>query len=138
MVYGGIGLNPTFSMVWEKQQTNQQIMTDLGMYDGFMLGMEEGPVLPADVPSMFSYQVQGEMSELGELLEADKRWKNMRNGHFDASEKLEELADCFIYLMNIAVWSGYTREDVLNAIESKVQTVRSRIREESRTNDFLD
>ena len=131
-------MSSTFSMVWEKQQTNQQIMTDLGMYDGFMPGVEDGPVLPADVPSMFSYQVQGEMSELGELLEADKRWKNMRNGHFDADEKLVELADCFIYLMNVAMWSGYTREDVLNAIEDKVQTVRTRIREESRRNDLSD
>ena len=118
-------------IAWHRQEQNQSFMANLGMYQGFVTVSEEMYAsLPADSPTMFSYQLQGEISELGEVLEADKRWKNMRNGHYDKEQKLEELADCFIYLMNMCMWSGYSFDDVQGAVAEKVQTVRDRIRRE--------
>lgn len=118
-------------IAWHRQEQNQSFMANLGMYQGFVTIPEEMYVsLPADSPTMFSYQLQGEISELGEVLEADKRWKNMRNAHYDSEQKLEELADCFIYLMNMCMWSGYSFDDVQGAVAEKVQTVRDRIRRE--------
>ena len=118
-------------IAWHRQEQNQSFMANLGMYQGFVTIPEEMYVsLPADSPTMFSYQLQGEISELGEVLEADKRWKNMRNAHYDREQKLEELADCFIYLMNMCMWSGYSFDDVQGAVAEKVQTVRDRIRRE--------
>lgn len=118
-----------FEIAWHRQEQNQSFMANLGMYQGFVTVPEDVYVsMPADSPTMFSYQLQGEISELGEVLEADKRWKNMRNGHYDKGQKLEELADCFIYLMNMCMWSGYSFSDVEGAVASKVQTVRDRIR----------
>ena len=118
-----------FEIAWHRQEQNQAFMANLGMYQGFVSVPENVYVsMPADSPTMFSYQLQGEISELGEVLEADKRWKNMRNGHYDRDQKLEELADCFIYLMNMCMWSGYSFSDIERAVAGKVQTVRDRIR----------
>ena len=118
-----------FEIAWHRQEQNQSFMANIGMYQGFVNVPDDVYVLmPVDSPTMFSYQLQGEVSELGEVLEADKRWKNMRNGHYDRDQKLEELADCLIYLMNMCMWSGYSFSEVERAVAHKVQTVRDRIR----------
>lgn len=118
-----------FEVAWHRQEQNQSFMANLGLYQGFVSVPEYVYIdMPADSPTMCSYQMQGLVSELGEVLEADKRWKNMRNAHYDKDQKLEELADCFIYMMNMCMWSGYRFSDVEGAVAKKVQTVRDRIR----------
>ena len=60
------------------------------------------------------------LEEIGELVKSDKRWKNFRNNKFDRDNKLEELCDCFITLMNITMFSGFSCEEVEEAVANKI------------------
>ena len=102
-----------------------------GMYDKFVdNGYQIGEIgLPVDRPMLASYHVQQLVSEIGEVLDADKRWKNFRNEKYDKDAKAEELADCFIVLMNICMFSGLSGEDMEQAISSKIDKVSARISE---------
>ena len=112
-----------FNDLYDDQVKIQFMMADNGMYDG----IDKHLVIPQDIPSLASYHVQQLVSEIGEVLEADKRWKNFRNEHYDKEAKLDELADCFIVLMNIAMFSGFSASDIYDAIIKKQAVVRSRI-----------
>ena len=83
--------------------------------------------MPCDDVSLSSYHIQQLMSEIGEVLECDKRWKNYRNDKFDKDAKLEELADCFIELLNIAMFSDFSAKELSQAIENKIEIVKGRI-----------
>jgi hypothetical protein len=65
-----------------------------------------GMRLPKDDVRWFSYHMQAMMEELGEVLKADKRWKTHRNGYYCPEEKLDELSDVAITLVNMALFSG--------------------------------
>lgn len=112
-----------FNKLFDRQVQLQSTMVDKGMYDG----IDPFLVIPQDVPELSSYHVQQLVSEIGEVLEADKRWKNFRNERYDKEAKLDELADCFIVLMNIAMFSGFSASDIYDAIIRKQAIVRSRI-----------
>lgn len=86
--------------------------------------------LPTDDPKMFQYHMTAMTEELGEVLKADKRWKTHRNKTFAKEEKLDEIADVFITTMNIAMWSGFSHEDVYNAVIGKIGENTRRIEEE--------
>ena len=70
------------------------------------------------------------VEELGEVLKADKRWKSHRNVDYDSGEKLTELADVFITAMNLCIFSGYSIDVVMAAIESKQRINFKRLQEE--------
>lgn len=75
---------------------------------------------PCDNVDQFHYSITALVCELGEVLQADKRWKNNgRNNHYDKEEKLEEFADCFAFLINACLYSGYTAEEVYTAFVKK-------------------
>lgn len=112
-----------FNDLYDRQVRIQSRMADSGMYDG----IDEDLIIPQDIPSLASYHVQQLMSEIGEVLEADKRWKNFRNDKYDRDAKLDEIADCFIVLMNIAMFSGFKADDVYRAIKLKQLEVNRRI-----------
>jgi NTP pyrophosphatase (non-canonical NTP hydrolase) len=114
----------TFQQIFNYQMNNQSIMLSKGMYDNFI---DFDVKLPIDSPRLSSYHVQQLMSEIGEVLDADKRWKNFRNDKYDKAAKAEELADCFIVLMNICMYSGLSAEDVERAIVNKLNIVTNRI-----------
>lgn len=116
---------PTFSDLFELQQVNQNKMLINGMYDG--LKSAGTCCVPSDDPRLMSYHVQQLISEVGEVLEADKRWKNFRNRKYDKEGKLEEIADCFIVLMNIAMFSDFSAEELSAAIAKKLDEVRERL-----------
>jgi NTP pyrophosphatase (non-canonical NTP hydrolase) len=40
---------------------------------------------------------------------------------------LDELSDCFITLMNVAIWSGFGSLDLENAIEKKIAINNQRL-----------
>lgn len=82
---------------------------------------------PSDNPGRFQYHITALQEEVGELLKADKRWKTHRNEAHDPEEKLSEMADCFITLMNIALWSGYNGDDITKAISTKITENRERL-----------
>ena len=112
-----------FNELFDRQVQLQSDMVDKGMYEGIGKFL----VIPQDIPSLSSYHVQQLVSEIGEVLEADKRWKNFRNNKYDPDAKLDELADCFIVLMNISMFSGFSGEEIYNAIRKKQDIVKERI-----------
>ncbi len=105
-----------FIEIYEKQVEFQKIIIDK-----FQSHISDGNI-PADNPTLFQYHMTGIVEELGELLKADKRWKTHRNDTFDKENKIEELSDCFIILMNIAIHSGYEAADILSVIENKISS----------------
>ena len=122
-------MNKTFVDMFNKQAENQREMINAGTYDG-IADVEYGCELPIDNTRMASYHVQQLVSEIGEVLSSDKRWKNMRNNHNCPENKLEEIADCIIVGMNIAMYSGFTGEQLEEAIFKKIDTVADRVVEE--------
>lgn len=120
-----------FGKLFEAQVENQRLMFEDGKYDSFMSDDELDEAIessfPLDSPSLASYHVQQLVSEIGEVLEADKRWKNFRNDKYDRDAKLDELADCMIVLMNIIMFSGFTADEAYEAIKTKIQVVNERI-----------
>ena len=115
----------TLEELFEKQKDNQNKMLNKGLYDSWRkVSTVEAPV---DDVAIASYHIQQLVSEIGEVLEADKRWKNMRKDKCDIAGKKEEIADCFIVLMNIAMFSGMSGSDLAQAISEKIEKVARRI-----------
>ena len=85
--------------------------------------------IPEDNVEVAKYHMLALMEETGELVKSDKRWKNYRNTHYDKSNKLEELSDCFITLFNIAMYSGISAEELELALTKKMDENIERIRE---------
>lgn len=118
--------NPmTLQDLFNYQMANQSKMLQDGMYDKFK--SEGTTTIPVDDVKLMSYHVQQLMSEIGEVLDADKRWKNFRNQKYDENAKLEEITDCFIVLMNIAMFSGFDGVQLTDAILNKLNEVSERI-----------
>lgn len=126
MTNGKMRNNPvTFESLFNLQKANQSKMLQDGMYDAFK--SEGTTTIPVDDVKLMSYHIQQLMSEIGEVLDADKRWKNFRNQKYDENAKLEEIADCFIVMMNIAMFSGFDGSQLIEAIEKKLHKVSERI-----------
>ena len=87
--------------------------------------------IPEDNVDVAKYHMLALMEETGELVKSDKRWKNYRNTHYDKSNKLEELSDCFITLFNVAMYSGISAEELELALIKKMDENIKRIREAS-------
>ena len=115
-----------FRKLYNAQLLNQRLLFIKGAYDNFKQDTTKKKV-PCDDVSLSSYHIQQLMSEIGEVLECDKRWKNYRNDKFDKDAKLEELADCFIELLNIAMFSNFSAKELSQAIENKIKIVKGRI-----------
>ena len=114
--------------LFNMQKHTQQILLAAGKYEDYCKGSTD-MMLPDDSVSLSSYHVQQLVSEIGEILDADKRWKNFRNEKYDKEAKAEEIADCFIVLMNITMFSGIDGDELANAIAKKLYTVRNRVEE---------
>lgn len=76
--------------------------------------------LPVDDYKWYSYHMLAMMEELGEVLKADKRWKTHRNKTYNPDEKLEEIADIFITLMNICIFSDVPSHKLIQAVTNKI------------------
>ena len=76
---------------------------------------------PADDPDLMKHHVLGLVGEIGEVLQADQRWKdNGRNLHYDKEEKLMEIADCLIYLINICLYSNINASELYKFTVDKI------------------
>ena len=115
----------TLQDLFNRQMANQSTMLQDGMYD--MFKSESTHSIPVDDVRLMSYHIQQLMSEIGEVLDADKRWKNFRNQKYDESAKLEEIADCFIVMMNVVMFSGFDGNQLVDAIDKKLTKVSERI-----------
>ena len=118
-----------FVDLFSQQKVNQMKMLISGMYDDFK--SPGTTFIPVDDMKLMSYHIQQLMSEIGEVLEADKRWKNIRNKRYSRADKLEEIADCFIVMMNIAMFSGFDGDELQKAILDKMNEVNRRLQDES-------
>lgn len=118
--------NKTLIELFDIQASNQREMLKSGMY-ACQVGGHIDVELPMDSVSLCSYHVQQLVSEIGEILDADKRWKSHRNVEYESDKKLEEIADCFIVMMNIAMFSGFDGKDITKAISDKLEVVAKRI-----------
>lgn len=130
-----MSVDVSFENAFKKQLRNQQALVDKHTYDDYMSSndyfelIDCGTSLPYDSVQLCSYHVQQLMSEIGEVLDADKRWKNFRNEKYDPEAKLDEIADCMIVLMNLAIFSGFNATDVMSAVNTKLDVVSRRISE---------
>lgn len=125
MMRSGKTNNLTLNDLFVQQMMNQDKMIQDGMYDDYKMNSTER--VPVDDVRLASYHVQHLVSEIGEVLDADKRWKNFRNEKYDKDAKIEELADCFIVLMNVAMYSGINGREMTEAIKEKLDKVSKRI-----------
>lgn len=78
-----------------------------------------GYELPNDSVEDFKYSVLALIGELGEVLDADKRWKNIRKGEANSEAKLDELVDCMAFLINMILFSGFTSSEFGEAFKKK-------------------
>lgn len=79
--------------------------------------------IPKDDVSLLQESLLGLIGEVGEVLQADQRWKkNGRNVKYDRGNKVEEIADCFIYLLNACIYSDISVEDFMNSVYNKINT----------------
>lgn len=130
-----MSVDVSFENAFTKQLRNQQTLVDKHTYDDYMSSNDYFELidcdasLPYDSVQLCSYHVQQLVSEIGEVLDADKRWKNFRNEKYDPDAKLDEIADCMIVLMNIAIFSGFNATDVMSAVNTKLDVVSRRIGE---------
>lgn len=86
--------------------------------------------LPWNVPQVAAYNVLHLTTEVSEVLQSDKRWKSIRKDFVDNENKIEEIADCFICLFNVAIWSGIGADELLGAILNKSVIYTERIKDE--------
>ena len=130
-----MSVDVSFENAFKKQISNQQALVDKHMYDDYMSSNDYYELvyssvgLPYDSVQLCSYHIQQLVSEIGEVLDADKRWKNFRNEKYDSDAKLGEIADCMIVLMNLAIFSGFNATDVMSAVNTKLDVVSRRISE---------
>lgn len=125
MMRNGKTNNLTLNDLFVQQMMNQDKMLQDGMYDDYK--MNDTECVPVDDVRLASYHIQHLVSEIGEVLDADKRWKNFRNEKYDKNAKIEELADCYIVLMNVAMYSGINGREMTEAIKEKLDKVSKRI-----------
>ena len=106
---------PALSELFQKQLEFQQLIKQ-DKFEGYV-----------DDPEEMSKSILGLISEAGEVLQADQRWKsNGRNTYFDRDEKIVEIADCFIFLLNVCIYSDVTAFDIVNAVDGKININRQR------------
>lgn len=88
--------------------------------------------LPSDRPDLISPYALGLVSEIGEVLQADKRWKAgmSKTGGDDKchnhKEVVNELTDCFLYFVNLCLACNVHYDDLFKAFIETQNKVRKR------------
>ena len=78
----------------------------------------------------YKYHLIAMSEEFGELVKSDKRWKNLRNNHYNKENKLEELSDVLITFINLCIFSGFSVNDIYNSTYNKIKENGKRLLEE--------
>lgn len=73
----------------------------------------------------------GMIIEIGEMLQCDTRWKkeithSKKEPVYNYSQFMEEMADVFIYFMNVAIYSGVNIDTLKRFIIKKQDIVKER------------
>lgn len=74
---------------------------------------------PNDSVEDFKYSVLALIGELGEVLDVDKRWKNIRGNVYMREAKLDELVDCMAFMVNMILYSGFSSLEFSKAFSEK-------------------
>lgn len=110
----GVETCPAMGTLYAMQREFQELLKGRAIFD-------------VDSPQDMAESVLGLLGEAGEVLQADQRWKrNGRSQHFDRREKIEEIADCFIFLLNICIYSGVSSFELMNAVKDKIKKNKER------------
>lgn len=120
-------MEENFKNVYDKQTVFQQMLIDKGLYGDDVKKI----VLPYDSPKIAANQILHLLSEMGEVLAADKRWKEYRKNKYDENEKKEEIADCLIFLLNLAIYSNMSSDELLSITSQKIDKNFERVKLES-------
>ena len=78
--------------------------------------------LPQEIPELITTHVTGLVAELGEVLQADKRWKPWCKNPPEPESRerrLDEAADMLTFLVNIILMSGFDADEIYNAFVDK-------------------
>lgn len=85
--------------------------------------------LPNDRPDLISHYSLGLVSEIGEVLQADKRWKNLTGGDnktHNHKEVREELSDCLLYFINLVMACNIGVDEFFDSFIATQNKVRKR------------
>lgn len=107
-------MNGKFDDIYEAQIKFQERITELNN-------------LPADEPAWYSYHMLALVEEMGEVLKTDKRWKTHRNTAHAPAEKLEEIVDMLITLINICIFSNIGSQELVQAANEKINENNRRL-----------
>lgn len=118
-------MNKNFLEIFQNQMAIQDYLLKSNGYKDLI--KDNSITVPFDCPELFAHHTLWLFSELGEVLQADKRWKSSRNNEYNKENKLEEIADCFIILMNVCLFSGFDYEIIGKAIVEKQIKVIDRL-----------
>lgn len=116
-----------FSEIYSKQVQFQKDIINKKGYNCLTSKEVANMVLPVDNVDLASYHIQALIAEIGEILQADKRWKNYRGDNLDLSNKYEEIADAIIFVMNIAIFSGLSADEFEKVVLDKIKENNRRI-----------
>lgn len=116
-----------FSEIYSKQVQFQKDVINKKGYNCLTSKEAANMTLPVDNVDLASYHVQALIGEIGEILQADKRWKNYRDDKVDLINKHEEIADAIIFVMNIAIFSGLSAAEFEKVILAKIEENNKRI-----------
>lgn len=116
-----------FSEIYNKQVQFQKNVVIKKGYNCLTSKEAANISLPVDNIDLASYHIQALIAEIGEILQADKRWKNYRDDKVDLANKYEEIADTIIFVMNVAIFSGLSAEEFEKVILNKIEENNKRI-----------
>lgn len=88
----------------------------------------ENLYLPSERPDYIDFFALGLFSEIGELLQADKRWKKWKNGDksYKPADTKKELADIWLFLINLTLCYGIDAREIFEICEVKNNEVMNR------------
>jgi dimeric dUTPase (all-alpha-NTP-PPase superfamily) len=83
--------------------------------------------LPKHDSNLVSYFALGLYNEIGEVLQADKTWKPWaKNSPYNREETEKEIADCWLFLINLTLAQGIDAERLFDICLEKHNEVRGR------------
>lgn len=122
MMIGVMTMNNQLKELFDKQIDFQKQLCLTGKVNA-----EYDTIGTKDDLDNYKYHLLAMTEELGELVKSDKRWKNLRNKHYDKINKMEELADVFITLINLCIYSGVSYHQLFVATDNKMSINLERI-----------
>lgn len=124
----GTGTSPEF---FDELKASKLSVSDMFKMQALLQKAMFGFELPTDSVEDFKYSILALVGEMGEVLSADKRWKNIRKDGLKEDEKLTELCDCMAFLVNMILFSGFDAQTFCKAFIKKNERNFERLQAEN-------